>query len=494
VARYFVVFFGPKIDDFQYEIRITGSSADILSDPVKRRAFDSVDPEFDNSIPKGDPKDLQKTFFNTFLPVFERNSRWAVNRSKVQKLGDMESTRDQVERFYNYWYDFKSWRDYSWEDEEDSEQAQDRYERREIEKINRVGRAKKKKEEMARIRKLVDLAWNSDPRIQAYLEEDKRKKEAAKQKKKEEARKYRENIERRQREEEEKKKAEEAAEKERLAAIEQEKKKEAKAEKNATKKERQKLRNLAKADNFWVAEDEQLKMMEQVEFLCTAFNAAKLKDLNEKLANAELKTRPQIVVENVGKHKEDEAVRMSVVSEKQNTERAKTAVAAGGWNVEDVQLLTKAMVVIPAGTLNRWDVISIWMTEHGSTKERDGKSILKKAKELERQSHRGPMDAQAAFQKYQETQDKKKLEGKKNTAEAAEASQSAELAWTQDEQKRLEQALRTYGPKEEGRWDKIAAAVPSRTKRECMLRFKQLAETAKAKKLAMAKAQKMANK
>ena len=130
------------------------------------------------------------------------------------------------------------------------------------------------------------------------------------------------------------------------------------------------------------------------------------------------------MVDNVEKHKEDEAVRMSAVSEKQNTERAKTAVAAGGWNVEDVQLLTKAMVVIPAGTLNRWDVISIWMTEHGATKERDGKSILKKAKELERQSHRGPMDAQAAFQKYQETQDKKKLEGKKNTAEAAEASQA----------------------------------------------------------------------
>ena len=64
------------------------------------------------------------------------------------------------------------------------------------------------------------------------------------------------------------------------------------------------------------------------------------------------------------------------------------------------------MVVIPAGTLNRWDVITIWMSEHGATKERDGKLILKKAKELERQAHRGPMDAQQAFQKYQEQQDK----------------------------------------------------------------------------------------
>ena len=62
-------------------------SAEILSDPQKRRAFDSVDPEFDNSIPKGDPKELMKNFYETFEPVFERNSRWAIHRSKVLKLG-----------------------------------------------------------------------------------------------------------------------------------------------------------------------------------------------------------------------------------------------------------------------------------------------------------------------------------------------------------------------------------------------------------------------
>ena len=73
----------------------------------------------------------------------------------------------------------------------------------------------------------------------------------------------------------------------------------------------------------------------------------------------------------------------------------------------------------------------------------------------------------------------------------------------------MEQALRTYGPKEEERWDKIQSAVPTRTKRECkcfsfnkiknnliskkgMLRYKELAAAAKAKKLAMAKAKKLA--
>ena len=69
-------------------------SAEILSDPQKRRAFDSVDPEFDNSIPKGDSKDLMKNFYEIFEPVFERNSRWAIHRSKVLKLGMLPASRN----------------------------------------------------------------------------------------------------------------------------------------------------------------------------------------------------------------------------------------------------------------------------------------------------------------------------------------------------------------------------------------------------------------
>ena len=51
----------------------------------------------------------------------------------------------------------------------------------------------------------------------------------------------------------------------------------------------------------------------------------------------------------------------------------------------------------------------------------------------------------------------------------SEIQEAEKKAWTQDEQTRLEQALRTYGPKEPERWEKIQAAVPTRTKRECKI-------------------------
>ena len=57
-------------------------------------------------------------------------------------------------------------------------------------------RTKKKKAEMGRIRKLVDLAYESDPRIAAYMAADKKARDEAKAAKKAEARRYREEQER----------------------------------------------------------------------------------------------------------------------------------------------------------------------------------------------------------------------------------------------------------------------------------------------------------
>lgn len=57
-------------------------------------------------------------------------------------------------------------------------------------------------------------------------------------------------------------------------------------------------------------------------------------------------------------------------------------------------------------------------------------------------------------------------------------------AWTTEEQKLLEQALKTYPVSTPERWEKIAAAVPGRSKKDCMKRYKELVEMVKAKKAA----------
>ena len=43
---------------------------------MKRRAFDSVDPLFDNNVPQVN-EDSKENFFETFKPVFDRNARLA---------------------------------------------------------------------------------------------------------------------------------------------------------------------------------------------------------------------------------------------------------------------------------------------------------------------------------------------------------------------------------------------------------------------------------
>ena len=126
---------------------------EILSDPIKRCSFDSVDPLFDDYTPPLN-ESSKKNFYKVFSKVFDENSRWSIKK-KIPKLGDESATFEEVNHFYSFWYDFDSWREFSYLDEESKETATDRDERRWIDKQNKAARAKRKKEEMSRIRQLV---------------------------------------------------------------------------------------------------------------------------------------------------------------------------------------------------------------------------------------------------------------------------------------------------------------------------------------------------
>uniref|UniRef100_A0A8C4DPG6 DnaJ homolog subfamily C member 1 n=1 Tax=Dicentrarchus labrax TaxID=13489 RepID=A0A8C4DPG6_DICLA len=70
-------------------------------------------------------------------------------------------------------------------------------------------------------------------------------------------------------------------------------------------------------------------------------------------------------------------------------------------------------------------------------------------------------------------------------AEPQESREKADPAvWTQNQQKLLELALQQFPRGTPERWDRIAKVVPGKTKEECMIRYKMLAELVQKRKQA----------
>merc|ERR1711994_456386 len=92
------------------------------------------------------------------------------------------------DKFYDFWFSFKSWRDFSHLDEHKLDDAGSRDEKRWMERQNQKLRAAKKKEETARIRKLVEDAMKKDPRIIAQKKKEEERRNKIKQEKAEKKR------------------------------------------------------------------------------------------------------------------------------------------------------------------------------------------------------------------------------------------------------------------------------------------------------------------
>ena len=69
----------------QGECRFPFAAYDILADPKKRQAYDSVDPEFSDEIPSINAQS-KENFFEVFGPVFERNSRYSPHVMDIQHM------------------------------------------------------------------------------------------------------------------------------------------------------------------------------------------------------------------------------------------------------------------------------------------------------------------------------------------------------------------------------------------------------------------------
>ncbi|XP_063919501.1 dnaJ homolog subfamily C member 2 [Zophobas morio] len=475
---------------------------EILGNSSRRRSYDSVDPDFDNNIPSGG--ELKKDFYETFKYYFDLNSRWS-EKPVVPKLGGPDSSREEVEKFYSFWYDFKSWREYSYEDEEDKEKCQDRDERRYVDKLNKAERLRKKKEEMSRVRSLVDLAYNNDPRIAKIKQEEKEKKLAAKRAKQTAAQAKKEEEERILREAQLLKEQAEAAERARIEAKRQERE----VQKRALKKERKILRDFCKANNYFAENSEQnINNMTGLETICEVFSLEELEELNKNM-QSNGKSAFEKALKDINERMEKEKQEVIEAAKQKSSENNKEAVAKAvpDWNQENIQLLVKAVNLFPAGTNQRWEVVANFINQHGTfnTSARfNAKFVLAKAKDLQNtdfsKNNLKDVANKQAFDNFKkdkrtvlnvdESSISKKLDGislngdKKITNGDVKVKQ--ETPWTTTEQQLLEQALKTYPASTAERWDRIAECIPNRSKKECIKRYKELVETVKAKKAAQA--------
>jgi DnaJ family protein C protein 2 len=224
-------------------------ATEVLLDPVTRRQFDSVDEEADVEPPT--KKQLAKgNYYKLWGAVFKSEARFS-KVHPVPMLGDNKSTKEEVENFYNFWYNFDSWRTFEYLDEDVPDDNENRDQKRHTERKNANARKKKKAEDNARLRKLLDDCSAGDERIKRFRQEanaTKNKKrlerEAAEKKAAEDAKAKKEAEEKAAKETEEKAKADrEAGKKAKEAA------------KTAVKKNKRVLRGSVKDANYFASGD-----------------------------------------------------------------------------------------------------------------------------------------------------------------------------------------------------------------------------------------------
>lgn len=320
-----------------------------------------------------------KKFFKLFDPVFKRNARFA-SKKPVPELGDMDTPMLQVSRFYDYWVNFESWRDFTGVGaEHNPENAGSREEKRYMMKENERLAKKLKKKEMERLIALVAIAQAKDPRVVA----EKEAKKAIKAAKEAEA---------------QKKANEENEAKEWAAAQEreiQEQKSLSKADREKIKKQQSNARNILRkllrasaAKGHGTAGNEYgILSNADVEVLCAGADLDALNIMNTAMGGVpaskddslfliagadEVYQRLNVLKEAAEQEAEDarlvkEARKLELESAcstpKKNAAASKIELPPREWSRDALSLLAKSIIRYPAGFANRWSMITCYLND-----------------------------------------------------------------------------------------------------------------------------------
>ncbi|OZJ03587.1 hypothetical protein BZG36_03052 [Bifiguratus adelaidae] len=473
-----------------------------LYDPLKRRQYDSVDPRVDDYNAQGVNNMLSKqNFFEVLKAVCELEGRF-LKADNFPDPGTMETSKRDVESFYDFWYNFDSWRTFEYLDKEEQE-GENRDDKRYIEKKNKTERARRKKEDNARLRQVIDTLLAADPRLKKFKEEEKAQREAKRQAKSAqmEAAKKKEEEDRKRKRAEAEKAAQESAEAKRLRE----------QQKQQARKEKKALRQFASDHHYFVnASDKQtvIRMMAELDLLLDKMS---LDDIQMLRKDVEANKSKEAFGPWAKKVTDSGQLRPSQVASllpgnisfnESSTNQDQPAddgqTKSRDWTPEEFSLLIKAVKKFPGGTGRRWEVIAQYISVHSGQEQRSSDELIAKSKTLKQGA------AQLADEEKTKLQHAKKTEkvdiedvptlrydgpGTTESTEIPAPPASIPRPWSPTSQSNLEKALKTYPPSYKGpgdRWELIAENVPGRTKKECKLRVKYLADQVKAQKAARA--------
>lgn len=275
-------------------------------------------------------------------------------------------------------------------DEEEKEKGENREERRYLDKQNKVARQQRKKEEMSRIRQLVDNAYQCDPRVARFKEDEKKRKQDAKSAKQASIKAKKEEEERQQKLKEE----QELARQKELEDEKKQKKEEERKQKDALKKRVKKevklLESLLQKENYFADDDatkiEHMKDADKLTKLYDLEAIVELRNSLEKLNNSQ--DRKSLFLSKLEEMNQKlESERQKHLNVSTNTSTTTTVNSKKVWSYDDIQILIKAVKLFPAGTQNRWTVVANYVNEKSSSGvNRTHRDALEKAKELQQSS------------------------------------------------------------------------------------------------------------
>ena len=265
-----------------------------------------------------------------------------------------------------------------------------------------------------------------------------------------------------------------------------EKRQQRELEKKLLKKERKALRDFTKSHNYFARNASQnLKNMQTVEKICEIFSLNDLKEINQNLTNSANCEEEFVKLIKQVKNLSMNGDRSEVIlnNSSNNDSNSKKSL---DWNNDQIALLIKAVNLFPAGTNNRWEVIANFMNQHAKNLDVQfqAKDVLAKTKDLQQ------MDFSKTSLKTEINQASFQNSSKNSVVVPTDDMDTSVMitddkAWSTNEQQLLEQALKTFPASVTNRWDKIAECVQTRSKKDCIKRYKELVEAVKLKKASL---------